>query len=222
MEGGFPERAFPGELSVRNDLKNPPTCVIGILGGIASGKSTLAREFARLGAKVVDADKIGHRVLERPETKREVRATWGDAVFNDDGTVDRKRLGETVFRDRRELERLSAIVHPPILEALRQEVAASEVPVVLDAALLDEFTLTALCDHLVFVEASDSVRQERAARQRHWPADEVQRRESFQNPKEAKREKADFVIENDGDIGQLRRNAERVWLAIGLNVPCTP
>jgi len=222
MEGGFPELVFPGEATVRNDLKKPSARVIGIMGAIASGKSTLAREFGRLGAKVVDADKIGHQVLERPETKRKVRATWGDTVFNDDGTVDRKRLGEIVFRDQRELERLSAIVHPPILEALRQEVAASDVPVVLDAALLDEFTLTALCDHLVFVQASDSVRRERAARQRHWPPDEVQRRESFQNPKEAKREKADFVIENDGDLGQLRRNAERVWLAIGLNVPAMP
>jgi dephospho-CoA kinase len=207
---------------VGKDSKKASACVIGIMGGIASGKSTLAQEFARLGARVVDADKIGHLVLERPDAKREVRATWGDRVFNDDGTVDRKRLGEIVFRDRLELEKLSAIVHPPILEALRLEVSGSDTPVVLDAALLDEFSLTALCDHLVFVETNDLVRQERAARQRHWPPGEMQRREGFQNLKEPKRRKAHFVIANDGDLDQLRRNAERVWLAIGLKVPDAP
>jgi len=197
-------------------------CVIGIMGGIASGKSALAQEFARLGAKIVDADRIGHRVLERADVRKKVQQVWGDAVLSPEGAVDRSRLGEIVFRDQAELRKLSEIVHPLILRDLDREVRESEVPVVLDAALLDEFSLTSRCDHLVFVDAQDRIRRERAVRERRWSPDEMEKREAFQNPKESKRRKAQHIVENNGDLSELRERARRVWLAIGLGVPDSP
>jgi len=192
------------------------------MGGIASGKSALAHEFARLGARVVDADRIGHRVLERPDVRKKVQQVWGDAVLSREGAVDRSRLGEIVFRDPAELQKLSDIVHPFILRDLGREVEESEVPVVLDAALLDEFSLTSMCDHLVFVEAEDRIRRERAVRDRHWSPDEMEKREAFQNPRESKKRKAQHVVENNGDLSELRESARRIWLAIGLEAPDGP
>ena len=100
---------------------NPP--IIGLLGGIAAGKTTVAGMLVDLGATVVSADEIGHAVLERPETRERILARWGREVQDEAGKVDRRRLSEKVFGDPQELGALEAITHPAILASMREQIA---------------------------------------------------------------------------------------------------
>ncbi|MBI2193203.1 MAG: dephospho-CoA kinase [Planctomycetes bacterium] len=201
---------------------NEPRCRIGILGGIASGKSTLAKLFSEMGAQVVDADRIGHQILERPDIREQVRGLWGDQVMTAQGAVDRARLGKLVFGQPEELQKLNRIVHPPLVRELEESLNALHGPVVLDAALLDEFSLTSWCDHLIFVEARPDLRRNRASSQRGWSPGEMERREALQHPLEAKKRKAETVIENNGSIEDFRREACRVWSVMGMTSSCPP
>jgi dephospho-CoA kinase len=186
-------------------------CVIGILGGVGSGKSTLARIFAEFGATVVDADRIGHRVLDDPEIRRQIQAVWREDVLDSAGRVDRSRLAARVFSRPREMEILSRMVHPPILTELREAIRQAQGVVILDAALLAEFSLETLCDHLVFIETSPEARQARTVATRGWPPGEAARREGFQKPLAAKRQDADFVLDNNGSLDDLRAQARGIW-----------
>ena len=198
---------------------HPP--VIGLLGGIAAGKTTVAEMLRRLGAEVISADRIGHAVMDRPETRRQVVARWGGDVVGSDGKVDREELGGKVFGDARELAALEAITHPLILAAMRQEIAgerrSSDLPaVVVDAPLLLEAELDGLCDVLVFVDCPREVRLERVAA-RGWDADELDRREQHQQPLKAKREKADYVLDSNVPLQTTLQQVRQLWRkALGL------
>jgi dephospho-CoA kinase len=165
--------------------------------------------MAEDGGRLVDADRIGHEVLEMPEIKRGLRRAFGDEVFAAMGTVSREALGRAVFGREERLKELNAIVHPVILDIMEHRIReASEAGeaqfVVLDAALLMEKDLhKAWCDTLVFVDAEEGDRQERARRQRGWDARQLSQRDAAQDPPEAKRQIADFVIDNSGTRRQL-------------------
>ena len=199
------------------------TKVVGILGGIGSGKSTVSRLFADLGALVLDADASARDVLALPETVAKVRAEFGDEVVGPDGLVDRSRLGRIVFGkgDQSGLARLNAIVHPlvrrDLLAKLRDARLAGRAVVILDVPLLLESPLRAECDVLLFVRASEATRRERC-RLRGWDQDEIARREARQTPLAAKESVADAFIENDDDIESARRRAfslYRDWTSSG-------
>ncbi|MEE9200058.1 MAG: dephospho-CoA kinase [Candidatus Brocadiales bacterium] len=172
--------------------------VIGIMGGIASGKTTVADMLGSFGAKVIDADRIGHRLLGTPEVKEKLVKRWGREILDEEDEIDRSRLSELVFQDAEMLGELNETLHPLILEEIRREIAGEEAGVVvLDAALLQETGLTGLCDLLIFVAVDDSLKKERAVKDRHWSPEEVDRRERFQGPVEEKRKMADYVIDNN-------------------------
>lgn len=172
--------------------------VIGIMGGIASGKTTVAEMLGSFGAKIIDADKIGHGLLSAPETKEKLVKRWGKGILDQGGAVDRSKLSREVFSDAEALKELNDILHPLILEAIRREIARNEGRmVVVDAALLHETGLTELCGLLIFVAADEGVKRERAARHRRWNLEEVTRRERFQSPAEEKRRIAHYVIDNN-------------------------
>ena len=183
--------------------------VIGVMGAVASGKSTVARLMAEDGGQLVDADRIGHEVLEMPEIKRQLRREFGDEVFDSAGTLGRKALGRLVFGKAGRLAELNAIVHPVILDIMERRIrAASEAGqaqfVVLDAALLMEKNLhEAWCDALVFVDAEENERLERARQSRGWDAQQLSQRDAAQSPLETKKRLADFVIDNSGTRRQL-------------------
>jgi dephospho-CoA kinase len=191
--------------------------VVGLVGTVCSGKSTVARMMAEDGLEVVDADKIGHEVLEHPEVKIELRRTFGDDVFGPDGAVDRARLGRLVFGCQARLDRLNEIVHRPMLEEIDRRVRraaerAGGRPVVLDMALLIEKGLhEKYCDLLVFVDAPVAVRQARAQRTRGWSAEELVQRDAAQMAAELKRQQAGFVIVNSDTVEELH-NAVRVLM----------
>ena len=180
--------------------------VIGVIGAVASGKSTVARLMAEDGGRLVDADRIGHEVLEMPEIKRQLRGEFGDEVFDSTGTLSREALGRLVFGKGGRLAELNAIVHPVILDIMDRRIreAGEAQFVVLDAALLIEKNLhEAWCDALVFVHAEENERLERARQSRGWDAQQLSQRDAAQSPPETKRRLADFVIDNSDTRRQL-------------------
>ena len=194
--------------------------IIGILGGIGAGKSTVVRMLRRFGAQAIDADELAHETLESPAVRRELVSWLGTVIVDDDGRVDRKAVGKQVFADPEKLERLEALVHPGVrkeitrqLEEFRRERRSdgpdeAEGILVLDVPLLASTPLRDECDALVFVDASLDVRRERVKRTRGWPAGELEKRESHQMPVEEKRRLADFVIDNSQEESETLRQVE--------------
>lgn len=181
------------------------TTVVGILGGIGSGKSTVAHLFRRFDAIIVDADEIARRVTAQPEVVRLIAGEFGEEVLGDDGHLDRAALAARVFGEGKSaaLQRLEKIVHPLVraevekrlAEARRQDVGI----IILDVPLLLEKGYRASCDRLLFVRTDRATRLERVAA-RGWSEEELERREAAQTPLHEKMEAADFVIDNDGDL----------------------
>jgi dephospho-CoA kinase len=188
--------------------------VIGLLGGVASGKSAVARLFEELGAKTLDADKAGHEVLRREDVKAAVRETWGDEVFSAHGEVDRPKLGRIVFADQAALVELERLTHPHIGDLLRRRAAelaaAGARAIILDAAVMLKAGWDKLCDVLVFVDAPREARLGRAAR-RGWSESDFDRREAAQEPVEHKRQLCQHVIDNSGPLEQTRAQVAHVW-----------
>ncbi len=179
----------------------PPPPVLGLVGGVGSGKSTVARMFADEGCSVVDADRLGHEVLAEPEVREAVREAFGPAALDAAGAVDREAVGRRVFRDPDARAALERIVHPRILARLDAALAEARArpggpAVVLDAALLLEKGLDNRCDRIVYIEAEDAQRQARAGGSRGWGPLEVSRRERAQLPLKTKRARADTCIDN--------------------------
>ena len=177
-----------------------PRPVIGLLGGIASGKSLVAGQFAKLGCAVVDADRLAHESLAEPKIRQAIRERFGDAVLAPSGEVDRQLLGAKAFAGREDLEALEAIVHPETCRRAEKAVAAarqSAVPaVILDAPLILEKGLDRLCDYLVYIGAPEHVRRSRAGQTRGWDPSEVARREATQVSLKTKQNRADYTVDN--------------------------
>jgi dephospho-CoA kinase len=195
--------------------------VIGILGGVAAGKSLVARQLDALGAGLLDADRAGHEVLRLPQIEAAARERWGPAIFGRDGRIDRRRLGGIVFADPpqgiRERAYLEQLTHPEIGRMLAQQAeavaAAGKPAAVLDAPLLLEAGWDKLCEKLVFVDAPREVRLARALA-RGWTSEEFASREGAQESLDSKRERADVVVDNSGSPQQTQAQVEQFWQAL--------
>ena len=189
--------------------------VIGIVGGIAAGKSAVAERFAAHGLRHVDADRHARAVSQRKDVLAEVAAAFGPAVVQggvQGGTLDRAAMAALVFRDPGARTRLEAILHPRIRQDILAELAAAKAAgqsALLDVPLLYENGLFEHCDHVVFVDAPDAVRQARAA-SRGWADGELARREAAQLPLAEKRARADFAIDNGGDRATMAAQVARL------------
>lgn len=198
--------------------------MIGVLGGIASGKSLAARLLAGEDGVVVDADRIAREVLESAEVVAELERAFGRGVLDAQRSPDREALARVVFADPGARARLEALTHPRvrarILASLERARGSGTARIVLDVPLLLE-TDEALpsegsppspavlpsplrqCDVLVFVDADDSERDRRAQERRGWEPGEVARREAAQLPLEEKKKRADYVLRNDRGPDEL-------------------
>ncbi len=192
--------------------------VIGILGGIASGKSAVAEYFRELGAGVLDADRAGHEVLRLDEVRDAVRQRWGDTVIGPDGTIDRIQLANIVFqpppKGPQELTFLEQLTHPRIGELLQQQSAEfaeqGVAAIVLDAPVMLKAGMERMCDVIVFVDATPEIRSRRA-QERGWTKEEFKARENAQQSLDVKREQADCVIDNSGSRESMKAQVLRFW-----------
>jgi len=187
--------------------------VLGLVGGVAVGKSALPSELERLGADRIDADAVAHEVLGIPEIVETLAKRFGREILGPDGRIDRPALGRVVFADEKGLAFLESTVHPRVRRRLERRLSAVAPGsiVVLDAPLLVENGLDAICDVVVMIEAGAANRERRAVEYRKWRTGEVARRERHQVSLEAKRRRADVTIENDGSLEDLRREVETLW-----------
>jgi dephospho-CoA kinase len=193
--------------------------VLGLIGGIGSGKSQVAAAFARRGAKIIAGDELAHEALRQPEVKDQVARRWGPDLINETGEVRRRQLAGIVFADPMKLKALEALVHPWIKRRMAEEIEkAREDPavrfIVLDAAVMLEAGWNELCDRLVFVDAPREVRLQRLAGQRGWTAEELTARERAQLPLTEKASRADHAIDNSGSFAHLERQVDdllRLW-----------
>jgi dephospho-CoA kinase len=192
---------------------------VGLTGNIASGKSTVARVWARLGAAIIDADVLARRAVEpgMPAFRRIVE-TFGPDVLAADGRLDRAALRRIVFRDPAARARLEAIVHPEVARLREEEEAAlaargAEI-VVHDVPLLFEVGLEDAFDVVVLVDAPEAIRLERLVRDRGLDEAEARRMIDAQMPAAEKRGRADYIIDNDGTLQDLESRATETWRKI--------
>jgi dephospho-CoA kinase len=183
--------------------------VVGIVGGIGSGKSAVANWVAsRSGMIVIEADKLGHEAIKAETVRDALRLRFGPTIFGEDGFIVRSALAKQVFGDHQDqkLARvdLEKIVHPEIKRQISHSIAiASEEgaeAVLLDAAVLLEAGWRSMCDLVVFVDTPDSVRLERVRQNRGWTKEELDRREASQWSLSEKRRESDLIVANDRNL----------------------
>jgi dephospho-CoA kinase len=192
--------------------------VVGLTGGIGSGKSAFAALLAERGAQVIDADAYGHEAL------RPGKPSWHSVVdqFGDEilvpGTmeVDRQALARIVFSDPDKLSALNAIVHPVIFARIAdalERLSQTEEVVVVDAALIIETGIYKALDALIVVRCDDRVRRERLA-ERGMALEDIEARMTVQAPVEVLEQRADIVVDNNGTMEELAAEADRVWVEL--------
>jgi dephospho-CoA kinase len=193
--------------------------VIGIVGGIASGKSLVAAQFGKLGCAVVDADALAREALDSPPIRQAVVARFGAAILDDAGRIDRRALANIVFADGASLEALNGLVHPYVLKRTEELIARHRQnpavkAVVLDMPLLIEVGWADRCDRIVFVQCDPARRIKRARRERAMDERDFKNRENFQISLDTKAALADNTIDNNSDFSTLVRQIDLIFSEI--------
>ncbi len=188
--------------------------IIGLTGSFGTGKTFVASIFKDLGAKVIDADRIAHRVIRKgsPEYRRIVKIFGGD-ILNKRREIERSKLGEIVFSDTAFLKKLERIVHPAVIKEIERSIgnAGKKDIVVIDAPLLVEANLGSLIDKLVVVKCSKRRQIERCQEKFCLQKEEILRRIESQIPIKKKMEMADLVIENSRTRSHTRKQVRKAW-----------
>lgn len=193
--------------------------LLGLVGGIGSGKSVVASALAERGGFLITADSFGHEALEQPDILARIAERWQDRVLDDQGKVDRKKMAAIVFASSVERTNLEALVFPFIEERIRAELAKAQadpqIPfIVLDAAIMLEAGWNNVCSRIVYVHAPRAIRLERLMTNRGWNAQDIANREAAQLPLSVKAARADAAIDNSGTVENTRRQVDallRSW-----------
>ena len=193
--------------------------IIGILGGIGSGKSAVGGEFAKLGCAVIDADRIAHELLEHEKVGSEIREAFGNEIFSKEGLIDRGKLADIVFSSEKNVSRINEILHPLVFNRINELIAeymgSCEVrAIVLDIPLLMECGRLDLCDKLVFVACSEEIRADRVSKKGPGHEDRLKKREKFQISLDRKAEIAHYTINNNSDLSALSDQVAGVFSAL--------
>lgn len=199
-------------------LKIPVVKIIGLTGNIASGKSSVAQMFEKLGARIIDADLVARAVVEpnRPAWN-EIRDTFGAEVLNPDGTIDREKLGEIVFNDEEKRKALNEITHPRIIEEIKGLIERSRDEgvnvTIIEAALIVEKGgwLRDIIDNLIVVSASEDSRIERLMSRNGYSREEALSRIRSQMPSAEKEKHGDFIIDNSTSLEDTESQVISIW-----------
>ena len=192
------------------------TRVIGLTGGIGSGKSTVSQFLADLGAVIIDADKIGHEVY-LPDTVcwQELVKMFGNRILTADNTIDRKKLGIIVFNNPAEMKRLNSVVHPLMFEMAKQKIddyrRQGVKIVVLDAPILYETNWTSLVDEVWVVVSNEANVIKRAVARTGLQEEQIRDRIRSQMSNEERIKRAQVVIHNDGTAEDLKKKVKELW-----------
>jgi len=194
-------------------MKRP--LILGVTGGLATGKSTVARMFGKLGASVLDADKIAHGLIKPggPVYKK-VISVFGRGILDPNGRINRGRLAGIVFEDKKKLVILNTIVHPEVISKIRSQIkkrAGQGRPYIIDAPLLTEAGLLDMIDMLVVVSTDRKTQIKRAKRRSRISRREIARRIGSQLPLAKKKRLADFIIDNSGSLHSTKKEVNKIW-----------
>ncbi len=192
--------------------------IIGLTGGIASGKSTVSAYLAELGAIIIDADKIAHEIMEKGKPAyRKIIEAFGREILAANGEIDRSRLGKIVFNDREKKRLLEEITHPQIIKEMREKIEENRGQnkiIVLDVPLLFEAGLEKMVDESWLVYVDRETQLERLMARDGLSYQEANKRIKSQLSLEKKRELADFIIDNRGNLEELKREVFFKWREI--------
>lgn len=196
-------------------FKHGPKPVVGLIGAIGAGKSTVGKLLAQRGGHVIDADALGHDALRQPEIVSELVNRWGDRIRKPDDTLDRRAIGAIVFANPDERAALQATVYPFIGKRTLQEIAAAQADpavafVVLDAAVQLEAGWADMVDRLLYIDAPREERVKRLAVRSNWTESELSAREAAQWPAERKKALANAVLVNDGDAAEFAHKVDQL------------
>jgi len=193
--------------------------LIGVTGPVACGKTTVCNVFREMGALLVDADKMGHEVLEEPSVKVKLIEYFGDDVVDDTGKIMRSRIAEIVFSNSEALSKLELFTHPLLVERLNKRIddlLTSGFPgiVVIDAAMMPFWnSILEKLDYLVLVQSPKWQRSNRLIQDRGIPQEQCERRIAAQEALFDKiTPQIDYILKNNGDLAELRGKAVKIWL----------
>lgn len=193
--------------------------ILGILGGIHSGKTSVAAEFARLGCGVIDADKITHELLDKPPVKEKIVTSFGGGILDSTGKINRKKLADIVFTDAEKLSLLNKIIHPLVLERAdklieqynRQQTVKA---IVLDMPLLVEAGWEKRCDRLIFVDCNRQLRLDRAKKAGFLDENQLNFRENSQISLDNKAKLADDIVDNNSGFSALAKQVAGIFSCV--------
>lgn len=193
--------------------------VVGLTGGIASGKSIASKTLKEIGLPVIDADLIARELVKPGRIGyKEIVDHFGKEILNPDKTINRKKLARTIFNDARERKVLNSILHPRMIKEVKKGIndfeKKREKIVIVDAALLIEVGQLSFVDKLIVVTVSPKIQVKRLARRDHLTAREVKERIVTQMPLSEKVKLADWVIDNSGSLKKTIKRTKEVYLTI--------
>jgi len=196
--------------------------IIGLTGGIVSGKSTVAKMFQKLGAKIIDADRIGHEVIlpNKPAWRKLIKS-FGKSILKEDLTIDRKKLGNLVFNDKKLLKKLNEITHPEIKEIIIKEINKFKDDnrlynkiMIIDAPLIYEASMDYLMEKIILVQLNEKEQIKRLAIRNIFTREESLKRINSQIPNKEKTEKADYIINNNNSVEKTKEQVIKIWQEI--------
>jgi dephospho-CoA kinase len=193
--------------------------IIGLTGGIVSGKSTVARMFKDLGAKIVDADKLGHKViLPQGAAWKRIIKIFGKDILQKDQTINREKLGKIVFANQNLLKKLNKITHPEIIKLIKKEISLAKDDskeekkiLIIDAALIYETKIDRLMDKIIVVYLDEEEQLKRLIKRNNLSEKEALQKIKSQIPLKEKIEIADYVIDNSNSLDKTKEQVETIW-----------
>ncbi len=198
--------------------------VVGITGSFGTGKTTVAAFFRKLGAKAIDADRITHKLLKvDTSVYKAIVRNLGKAILKENREIDRHKLADIVFREKKALNKLNRIIHPQIIRQIKSEVKAEKQSsgnkvIVIDAPLLTEAGLLNLVDKLVVVIARRSLQVSRIIKAKGLSRKEIAARIRAQLPLREKIKSADYVVDNNGSLKYTEKQVREIWDKLTLDI----